>query len=209
MNIFSMDSVFYRFISKLGDLMILNLLFLVCCLPVITIGASLTALYTMLLKLVRNESGYIAKGFFNAFKDNFRQSTIIWLIMAAIGWVFYYDILLSNAMGGTLGGVLKVIFLFLGMLHVSVFSYVFSLQSRFENKIWNTMKNAFWMAMGYLPLTISILVLEVLPLFIIYMKPKAFWYLLPVMGVVGFAGLGYFCTIIFNYIFKKYMEEEM
>jgi uncharacterized membrane protein YesL len=208
MNIFSMDSVFYRFISKLGDLMVLNILFLICCLPVFTIGASATALYSMLLKQVRNESGYVARGFIQAFKENFKQSTIIWVIMAAIGCIFYFDILLSDAMGGTLGSTLKVVFLFLGILYLSVLSYVFSLLSRFENTIWNTLKNAFWMAVGYLPLTVSVLVLEALPLFIIYMRPKAFWYLLPIMVVLGFSGLGYFCTIIFNYIFKRYMKDE-
>lgn len=108
MNIFSMDSAFYRFISRLGDLMVLNVLFLIGCAGIITIGPSLTAMYTVLLKLIRNESGYIAREYWRAFRDNFRQA----------------------AAGG-----LKIIFLFFGMIYVSVLSYLFAVQSRFENTI--------------------------------------------------------------------------
>lgn len=211
MNIFSMDSTFYRIISRLGDLLLLNLLFLLCCIPVVTIGASVTALYSVLLKLVRRESGYIVRGFLKAFRENFRQSTILWILFAGIGVIFYYDILFSGIIGGTAGSVLKVVFLFFGMVYLSVLSYVFAVQSRFENRIGRTVKNAFWMAMGYLPFTVSILVIEGLPLFVILWKPGWFWRLLPVMLSVGFAGLGYFCAVVFNFIFKKYMpaaEEE-
>ena len=75
------DNVVMRAIGKIGDLICLNVLWLICCIPVITIGASTTALYTVMLRLVRNEEGYIFRGFFKAFKLNFKQSTIIWIIL--------------------------------------------------------------------------------------------------------------------------------
>ena len=82
-----MDNVVVRALSKLGDMICLNVMWLVCCIPVVTIGASTTALYTVMLKLVKNEEGYVFRGFLKAFKTNFKQSTIIWLIVLALGIV--------------------------------------------------------------------------------------------------------------------------
>lgn len=208
MDIFSMDSAFYRFISRVGDLMILNILFLAGCIGIITIGASLSAMYTVLFKMVRNESGYIAREYWKAFKENLGQSVVLWGISIVLGILLYFDIILSDIAGGAVGGGLKIVFLFFGMVYISALSYLFAVQSRFENTIWNTLKNSFWMAVGYLPFTISVLVMELLPLFIIMIRPQMFWYLLPVMLTVGFAVTGYVCAHVFNHIFKNYMPSE-
>ena len=76
---FNMDSPVMRFLSRVCDLMILNLLCLICCIPIITIGASITALYSVTLKMVKGEETYIVKGFFHALKQNFKISTIMTL----------------------------------------------------------------------------------------------------------------------------------
>ena len=86
MNIFDEGSPVLRFLNRVTDLLVLNLLALLMCLPVVTVGASLTAMHYVLLKLVRDEEGYIAKSFFRSFKRNFLQATVIWLIFAAL-WV--------------------------------------------------------------------------------------------------------------------------
>lgn len=208
MNIFSMDSGFYRFISRLGDLMILNILFLVGCIGIITIGPSLTAMYTVLLKMLRNESGYIVREYWRAFRRNFKQSVILWGISIVLGIVIYFDIIISDIIGGVPGDGMKIIFLFFGMIYVSVLSYLFAVQSQFENTTWNMVKNSFWMAVGYLPFTISILVIELIPVFIIMVRPEMFWYLLPVMLTVGFGVIGYMCAHVFDHIFKNYMPSE-
>ena len=80
-RIFNMDNKFFVFMGRVADLIILNLVCLVCCIPIITIGASLTALYYVTLKMVRNEESYIIKSFFKSFRENFKQSTIINVIM--------------------------------------------------------------------------------------------------------------------------------
>ena len=104
------DSGIMRVLSKICDIVCLNVLWLVCSLPIITIGASTTALYTVMLKLVKNEEGYIFKGFLHAFKLNFKQSTIIWLILLLCGGVCFVDYRISEMMPGTLEWCLKVFF---------------------------------------------------------------------------------------------------
>lgn len=81
-NLFNINSVLYRILAKIGNLVILNLLFLICSLPVVTIGASSTALYTVTLKMAKDRENYIVKDFLYAFKKNFRQSTIIWVLIS-------------------------------------------------------------------------------------------------------------------------------
>ena len=76
---FNMDNKFFVFMGRIADLCMLNILCIVCCIPVITAGASLTAVYYVTMKMVRNEESYIFKGFIQAFKENFKKSTIIWL----------------------------------------------------------------------------------------------------------------------------------
>ena len=79
-RLFDLESPLFVFLGKLADLLILNILTLICCIPVFTIGASLTAMNYVALKMVRNEETYIVKSFFKSFRQNFRQATLIWLI---------------------------------------------------------------------------------------------------------------------------------
>ena len=98
-RIFDMDSPVMRFLGRLADLMILNLVTLLCCLPVVTIGASLTAMHYVLLKMVRNEESYIVRSFFKSFKQNFKQATVIWLIILLFLVIFGADIMIINNSG--------------------------------------------------------------------------------------------------------------
>ena len=92
MSFFNMDGPIFRFLNKMADLCILNLIFMICCLPVITIGASLTALYTVTLKMSHDQEGYMARSFFKAFKENFRQATMIWVPSLLLLFVMLADI---------------------------------------------------------------------------------------------------------------------
>ena len=91
-NFFNIDNPFFRFLSQMADLMILNFLFILCSLPFFTAGASLCALFYVLFKMRENEEGYIARSFFKAFKENFKKGTVIWLIMLLLGLIFRQDL---------------------------------------------------------------------------------------------------------------------
>ena len=92
---FNMDNKFFVFMGKVADLCMLNLLCIACCIPVVTAGASLTALYYVTLKMVRNEEAYIFRSFFKSFKENFKQATIINVIMLIVAVLLYLDTNLS------------------------------------------------------------------------------------------------------------------
>lgn len=109
------DNVIVRALSKICDMVCLNVLWLVCSIPIITIGASTAALYTVMLKMVKNEEGYIFRGFFKAFKSNFRQSTIMWLILLLLGIICWIDYRVSGMMPGTAGLIMRSIFCWQGL----------------------------------------------------------------------------------------------
>lgn len=152
---FNPDSPLMRFLTKLADLMILNLLFLLSCIPVVTIGAAWTAMYYVTLKMVRDEEDSIVRGFFRAFRRNWKQATILWLMVLGLGAVMVLDIRFLNAMGDSAtAAVLKTAVEILGVLGLMVLQYLFPGLARFEASTGNTLKNACLLAVGNLPKTL-------------------------------------------------------
>lgn len=130
-GIFNYDNPVWRFIGKLGDLIILNILWIVCSIPVFTAGASTTAVYYVTLKLVRDEEDSTIRSFFRSFKSNFRQATGIWLIMLAAGIVLGFDFwfFVSGQMpiNGALRTVLTAASGGLLLIYLFILTYVLSL----------------------------------------------------------------------------------
>ena len=102
-SFFSMDSPFFSFMSRLADIVLLNLLYIICCLPVFTIGAATSALYYQVMKMSKNEESYVFRGFFKAFRENFKKATPAWLILLGIA-VFLYLVFVSSVMWAVLYG---------------------------------------------------------------------------------------------------------
>ena len=88
-SFFNLDNPLMQFLSTLTDIVILNVISLICCIPVVTIGASLTALHYVTIRMARKEEGYIIRDFFKSFRQNFIQSTVIWLLFLVISFFFY------------------------------------------------------------------------------------------------------------------------
>ena len=139
---FSLDSKFMQVANKFADLMLLNILTLVCCVPIFTIGAAVTAMHSVLLKIYRNEESYITKQYFKSFKENFKQSTLIFLIYIFLLIVFILDFRIITSGVITVPKFLLYVLLALAILAAISYVWVFVLQSRYENKIRTTIKNS-------------------------------------------------------------------
>lgn len=164
----SPDSRFFRFMSKVGDLILLNLLWIITSLPIVTIGASTTALYAVMFRVAKNEEGYLARSFLHELKKNFRQSTVIWLVLGAIALVVYMDLWIMAQISGKVsvltGQMISVLVTLLLFLDFCVFLYAFPLQARYKNTIWQTMKKAFLFSLGYFGHTFQMIGVILLPL---------------------------------------------
>ncbi len=159
------DNVVMRALGKMGDMICLNVMWVICCIPIITIGASTVALYTVMLKMVKNEEGYIFRGFLKAFKTNFKQSTIIWIILLLLGILWTVDFRVAGVIPGMAGIVLRALFLTLGFVLLSVTIYIFPLTARYENSIKGTFKNALILTVAKLPYTFLMVAIVVAAVF--------------------------------------------
>jgi uncharacterized membrane protein YesL len=201
---FSLDGKFFSVMSKVADLIILNIIFCLCCIPVITIGPALTALHYVTLKMVKNEESYIIKSFFKSFKDNFRQATVIWLILLAALGIIVGDIKIMLSWETTYKVVFIVIFIFLLVIWSFTTIYIFPLLATFDNTIKQTFKNSLLMSIRHLPKTVLLFILTAFSMLLVgFVVP-----LLPFWFLAGFSLLAFVNSIILRKIFQIYMPPE-
>ena len=141
-RLFDLESPLFVFLGKLADLLILNILTLICCIPVFTIGASLTAMNYVALKMVRNEETYIVKSFFKSFRQNFRQATLIWLIYLLVFVILIGDFLIFKYSTLEFPGWVRIAFLSVVLIVLFASMHVFPVLARFDNSIKNTFRNS-------------------------------------------------------------------
>lgn len=149
---FDMDNPIIRLLGRISDLLVLNLMTALFCLPVITIGASLTALHTCAMKLTRGEETVLALDFLRAFRDNFKKGTLAGLLLGILLLVLYLD----YTAAGARFPLLRPAALMMAVLVLLVWQYVFFLLSRYENTLLKTLQNALLLSIGFLPRTLGI-----------------------------------------------------
>ena len=203
MNFIKYDSPFGRAMNRIVDLFVLLCLTILCCAPVITAGAALTALYYVLLKIVRMEEGNIVSQFFKGFKENFWKATLLWLVVGGFFAVFYIDIMLLNQRAIDYGDVERIVLIIIAAIVLMISSYIFPLQAQFENRVGGTIKNAFLLSIMNFPRSLELLALRALPIVVMLFLPETI-YFLPVLCIVL---VPYFSTQILIRIFDKYMPE--
>lgn len=201
----NLDSPFMMFLSNLTDIVILNVLFLLCCIPVITIGPAITAMHYVTLKMVKDEDGYLLKSFFKAFKENFKQSCAVWMVFLAITVVFLLDYKILKTAGMEEN---KIFMIVIGAIYLFICitaMYVFPLLSRFENTLKQTVKNALLMSILHIFKTVIMAVIYVVP----FVLAPMHYNLLLVFLIIGVSGPAYINSFIWRSIFKKYEPEEI
>lgn len=206
-SFFGYDGPFFSVLNRISDIIILNVLWIVCCIPVVTIGASTTAMLYVTMKIVSGEDAYIVRKFFKSFKENFIQSTIIWLIMLVIGvmLVFNYLFLPNMNLNDTLYNMFFSASCLTALLYAMILVYLFPLQARLENKIKHTFKNALLLSFRHLPTTILLILLVFVPLYLAWWTFSSLFF---VWFLFAGAGIGLICSLLYNRIFNLYIKPE-
>lgn len=166
-HFFDPDNKLWRFIGKLFDSMFMGLLWFICCLPIVTIGASTTAMYQYTLRQVNDTEGGIWKSFFKFFKARFKKATIIWLIQLGFGLFLAYDIKICWELIDWSTGVNGIKLAFLGvvvitLLYLFTSVYLYPILALFDFDVKKILTNSFIMAMGNLPVSVTVIVVFVL-----------------------------------------------
>ena len=204
-GIFRFDSPVMRFFPRVADLMALNAITLLCMVPLVTIGASLTGMHHVLLTMVQDREGPIVRSYWHAFRENFGQSTVLWLIMAAVGCGLGLDLRIFRASPGLFSAVLRVVLGALSIFWYLTFLYVFPLQARFVNQTRKTLKNALLMSIAAFPRTLGMLAAGVIPFLLMW-----YWGLgcLPLLLLLGVSGPGYLSALLYTPYLKRFEQNQ-
>ena len=202
-KIFDMDSPFMRFLNRVADLLILNILVMICCIPIITVGAAFTAMHYVLLKIVRDEEGYLLKGFFKSFIMNFKQATLAWLLMLVVIAVYVGDAFIFKYSSVEFPKALIIAVIAVGIIALMIAVYIFPLIARFENTTRNTVKNAAILAFANLPRTLAMVFFYAVPFIIGYFSPYAQLFIF----LFGISLPTYGAVWMYSSIFKRFEPE--
>lgn len=206
------NSPVIAFLNKMTDLILLNVIYVIMCLPVFTIGAATTAMYYVCIISIRQGDGYVVKRFFESFRKNFKQATLIWLPMFVVLIVMGFDLFFWYTMGTVFSKIMFVLSMIVAFMLLIVGMYIFPVLAKLEGNIRTTIKNAAAFAVGYFQYTIALLLLTggfvYANLISLGMNAITFF--------IGFALLAYIKSffiykVMMNHIDERYddfMEEE-
>ena len=154
-NLIDPEGPFLQFVTKIVYSVWLNILWFVCCLPVVTIGPSTTALFYACQKMARDEEGYVTRAFFRSFRENLKQGMVIGLIMTASGGVLIFDafVLMRLYKTSPFWAIVTACFIVACIAWLIVFMWVFPLLAHFDNTTINMFKNAIMLGMRFLVCT--------------------------------------------------------
>ena len=200
-HLFDPENSFWRFMTNVSNVLAIGILWIACCLPIITIGASTVALFSYTLKLTDDTEGYVFQTFFKSFKKLFFKSTFLWILL-----LLGYGVLIVNAyvllsIGTLVSNIMFFLTLTILLILIIVSIYIFPVliwegnQSGFKK----ILKDSIILGIGHLPITIAVLIIYLISGWIIYENP----YLLFLL--CGF--VAYLSSFFYVHIFKKYNKE--
>ena len=210
MGLFSLDNFFGRFMDKLGKWTALNFLYLLCCIPIVTIGPATAALFTVTIKMARREDIVVIKSFFAAMKENVKKGLIVHIIMLLCGVVLalsvYYtwQLQAQYAFYGYFKGVLIIV----AVVYAMVLTYVYPLLAAFENTVKNTLKNALVLSLTHLIATVMMLAMTVGVAILCYCYMPLIRYALFFYLFCGVAVTAFIQSQLFVKIFDQYSNDE-
>jgi len=201
-NLFSIDNPVFTFLGKACDVIILSLVWIVLCIPIVTIGPSNTALYYATVKVIRRERGYLLREFFKSFRLNFKKGLIVGVFLTLCYIVLGFDLMwawnyLKN--GGAMGSILLGAFAAISILVACFSIYIYPILSRFEMSIKQLVKASIFMSLRHLPSTIAMLIITAAGFVLVYMIPILFFVIPGSVVILN--------SFLMEKIFKKYMPK--
>ena len=203
-NLFDANAPLMRKLAQIPDLVVLNLIWMVCCLPVFTAGAATAALHTVTQAYAAGEENGIFRPFFRAFRNDFRQSTLLWLPILGLIAVLTVDFLYLAANGTGLRLLLWVPFLIIGTIVLVLTVYAFPLIARYHNETKTIVSNAFLLfSLHFFP-SLGVMALHLIPWVLLIVSPNIFLRTSPLWLFAGGSLIAYIADHILLPIFKKY-----
>ena len=200
------DSRFSSIMAGIGDMIVLNLLFILTSVPVFTIGASMCALYGSVKKRLKGRESYIVRDYFSIWKENFKGATIQWLILlpCLAGMVFFSSWIANHLQNLPVLCIYILCFLVLSFILL----YVFPLQTTFANTPLKILANSLPTAFSGLPFTVLLLFVVSIPLCITLALPAQLPFTILYWLIGGFSIQTILSVLLAGHVLKKYEPEE-
>lgn len=195
-------------LERFGDLFALNLTFLLSCIPVITIGASVTALFTMTNKMVRNEDGTMWKGFWKAFRQNFKVGTKMWAVILVYLGVVYAEYAYMIRSAGQATNFMVVLIGFEMVLLSFLLPFLFPIIARYENTIGNYIKNTLIISVSNFKTWLVVFIIWFVPALALAASALLLAYTWYLWLLVMFAVQAYATSMILQKVFDKLEEAQ-
>ena len=191
------------FINTLCNFVVLNLVFLISCLPVVTIGTALSSLYYVTLREARGEYGYLVRTYIKEFRKNLKSGTAAFAVLFLIGAVLLFNLAFWFNLGGIPAAVITGLMAVGAIVWLFTFTYTFPLIARFNNSTKQTLINAFCLMMSNVKATLALLLIYVMVLFLcVFLVPMKL-----MMVLFGFAFIAYCQSFVFKKVFEPYEKE--
>lgn len=203
---FDIDSPIMVALSRLADMFFLSVMWLVCCLPIITIGPSTAAMYYVALKWARKEDVKISSAFFDAFKKNFKQGVVLNLIFLVAGIILGLDYIIMSAQESTYGAISSVCFLVMGVWLLGIMFYAYPLQAQFYNTIRQTLINAAQLSVLKFPITIAVFVINLCPVIIGFISLELLIRTAPIWVLLAPGAAAFINAKLFAKIFDPFLK---
>lgn len=198
------NSPVIAFLNKMTDLILLNVIWLLCCLPVVTAGAATTAAYYVSITSIRCGDGYVVKRFFSSFRKNFLQVTPVWIGVLLCGVIMLADMMFWYRQGTVFSKGMFIVSGIVCFLFLIWVLWLFPVFAKLEGKTKQLAKNAAAFAVGYLPYTAVILVITGAAVYANLVSLIAN----TIMVFIGFAVLFYVQSFFFYRVFMNHIDEK-
>lgn len=207
-KIFNPDNPIMRLLSLFFDIILLNTVLIICSIPIITIGASLTAAYRTATLRIKGEESYICKDFFRNFKENFKESTILWVPLILIGIFLGFDLyVVFHYLAADIAWLQIPIWILLFLL-VSVILYSFPQIAMFDTPTKQLIKNSVSISLANVPTTIFLLVLHLIPVFYAAFSGENLVFVFSLLLFFGFGAYAFLDAFFINHIFEKILKNQ-
>lgn len=210
-SIFSHEGVLFQITERIGNLILLNFLYLIFCIPVVTIGPATAALHYVALKYAANEEDRVWAPFIHSFKQNLKQGTIVGIITTGLGVFLAFDLYYIYQMvsdGLAFDKFILVLVSLACILYLMATAYIYPLLARYDNSIKQMLRTAVILAIRHLPATICLAILSAAPILMLMYTPVTFMLALSFYFFIGFSTIAFFQDKLIVRIFWQYTPRE-
>lgn len=200
-TLFSIDSPLGRKLTLMSNLVLLNLLWILCSLPIVTVGAATSAMYHVIFLYITNQDDCVIKPFFKALAGSLKQATPIWLLHLLVGCMLVAE---AFYLGGDSSDVLKILFAVIVLLFIAVSSYLYPLMGRYETTGKQALWNSLTLALKHPGASLLLSSVQAAIGVIMFLFPTFAWKTAIFWTLIGFTLVAYLMGHILLRIFTKY-----